>query len=385
VSNFSDFIGGGGGGAVIGEYVGFPAQGNSFTDENGAVWLKSGASTFDTTTYPDAPTLTKVLHKSTYAKSTSAWFYKSSPISVSGDWVIQINTSTNGRYAQMKKSTGVVAYNNAVFPLNRGGYYSYVAAYIECNGPNIISQISNTDDKFAVFLGGHLDGHSSQRLFLNSAYLNTQSNLAGIPATWVNEVRLVTNTGADITVGGYGGLHWDGSNKKLYVLDGGKLYTYNLTGQTWGTSTASFSGSVIYAESAAIDWKAEDSNIGTIYGMTSTATHLYVPVYYNVGGEAIHKIPLSGNLSWASGTQIFSGTNQGLYIQDSSGNVTYDNNYLSSGSLGFSGMDGSQEKFIRAKNNDLKLYEHTFAGLIGGSTPSEVGPATGVTFYQRIK
>ena len=383
MSNFSDFIGGGGGGAVIGEYVGFPAQGNSFTDENGAVWLKSGASTFDTTTYPDAPSVPRPLNKSTYAKSTSAWFYKPSPISVSGDFVIQ--GGVNNQYAQMSKSTGVVKTNNTVFPLNRSNFSLGLVAYVECSGPNIISQISNTDDKFAVYVGYHTDGSANLKLYLNSAYLSQTSSLAGMPATWVNEVKLKTNTGADITVDGYNGLHWDGSNKKLYVLDGGKLFTYSLTGQTWGTSTASFSGSSINAASAAIDWKAEDSNIGTIYGMTSTATHLYVPVYYTVGGEAVHKIPLSGNLSWASGTQIFSGTNQGLYIQDSSGNITYDNNYLSSGSLGFSGMDGSQEKFIRAKNNDLKLYEHSFAGLVGGSTPNEVGPATGVTFYQRIK
>jgi len=377
-------LGGGGGGAVIGEYVGFPAQGNSFTDENGAVWLKSGATTFDTTTYPDAPAVQKPLNKSTYAQSTSAFIYDYTPINVSGDWVIQATGNQDRRYAQANKNTGVVKYTNAVFPLNRSSYFGNCASYIECSGPNIISQISNTDDKFAVYVAGHLDGSASQRLFLNSAYLNTQSSLAGIPATWVGEVKLVTNTGAEITPSVFSGIHWDGSNKKLYVFCSGKLYTYNLTSQTWGTSTASFSGSAIYAESAAIDWQA-DSSISLIYGMTSSSTHLYMYCNLAAGGEAIYKIPLSGNLSWASGTTVASfASSQGLYIQDSSGNVTYDANYLNSGA-NFSGMDGSLEKFMRSKNNDTKLYEISYAGLIGGTTPSEVGPATGVTFYQRIK
>ena len=47
-------LGGGGGGAAINEYRFFVDRGDTFTDDDGQVWLKKGARSLDNSTYPDA-------------------------------------------------------------------------------------------------------------------------------------------------------------------------------------------------------------------------------------------------------------------------------------------------------------------------------------------
>ena len=165
-----------------------------------------------------------------------------------------------------------------------------------------------------------------------------------------------------------------------------------------------------------IDYRAE-STVGSIYSLSGSATDLFVgyaPTFEyplgEVGGASgplkIEKIPLSGNLSWASGSDVadFGNDNYAattpkgkLVVEDSEGNIQIDGStYVGQA---FYGMDGSDHTFLSA-NSSHGMYQWKMGEIIGSSTARKVGPRVGlvgadadldldlnssVTYYQRIK
>lgn len=69
MSNFSDYIGGSGGGSEVNDNKVINSNANSITTESAEVWLKSGVLSTDTTTYPNA---TSLLSGATYTNTN--WY-----------------------------------------------------------------------------------------------------------------------------------------------------------------------------------------------------------------------------------------------------------------------------------------------------------------------
>jgi hypothetical protein len=393
----TDLISAGGGGAVIGEYASFVDQGTSFTDGNGAVWLRSGSVTLDTTTYPDASSASVPASYNSYFQATNNW-NASVPtgISVSGDWALTLAGNAN-TFSQMNLATNTVNDAGTAISVIASNAKTVAIGYITCTGPNVVTAQANTDNKFAAvvrdwnnparMLSFNLDGYDDANS-IGSGSINQDSVISHTYLYKPNGQSIMLNS---LQVSG--GLHWDGPNKKLYffVADAaqGSLYVYDYTGETWGTSNAS-GPSTINADTE-IDYFAE-STVSRLYSLSASSTDLFIAYLPSPGTGSvtkIRKIPLSGNLSWASGSDIADFgkvVTNALYpqadyfVEDSQGNVTIDTN--SYASQGFYEMDGSDYTFL---SGSTKLYQWKSGDIIGSTTTTQVGPATGVTFYQRIK
>ena len=250
MSNFTDFVGGGG--SLIGEYASFNDRGPSFTDENNAVWLRTGSGTLDTTTYPDADTATIPISYSSFLQLTSSSLYSLSNggINISGDWAIW-RSGTQSRYTQMNLSTGTINANSEIIVDIPTSSEIFAIGYITCTGPGIVSSIANTDNKFGVVLR-----ESNFQLRMQAFNLDAYDNPGASPGTGAlkhDEVSigfhiLKDSSAQDIlltstsTYNFEGGIYWDAPNHKLYVIASdntqGALNVYDFTGDTFGTSDA---------------------------------------------------------------------------------------------------------------------------------------------------
>ena len=389
----STLISAGGGGAQIGEYVNFTDRGSIFTDENGFVWLKGGVVTTDTTTYPDA--IKESVMYSTPTDFLGTIAFSSNPYgalgcSSNGQWVMGPYTSQGTTYTQSNMVTGSVHAQNLAWPSVSSFNNLNSASYVTCTASSgIHSYIANTDNTFAVALGLT---NTNNACIIQSAYLygyndGNQTGAPGRPLAGADKIELMDNTGTKINSSPFthayrGGMHWDGPNNRLIVClsqavigNFCRLYIYDFSGDDWGKTTATYSPSTKNSTAAGIDYIAE-ATVDSVYGMSGSATHLYVH-YGKVGvGRSMRKIPLSGNLSWSSGTDISNkiGT---VYTESATGSVS---SALSYYGIGFRELDGTTEKFVAKVGYYLK--EFSFVPLIGEGSGQ---PTTGRFGYQRIK
>ncbi len=399
-------LGGGSAGAEINEYRFFPDRGNLWTGDNGFVWLKKGARTFDTTTYPDAYAAGNAVCKSTdYQGAAASGGTSPGGLGVSSDgaWAINYTTSYNGTYYQTDIATDTVNAPNQNWP-GTGGGWIMGTAYIKCNGSSPQSAIVNANDYFAAALVTF----SGSNLHLFAASLVGGSGTdAGKPNSNGNNFFPKDNSGTLLSASPYSYttpgqpacMHWDPVNRRLYLMmaysnNRCHLFVYYLNGSTWGHTAFGISSNDDRAN-VVINWQSQSSSGSDaayqFESMSGDSTHLYVSYYElatNAGGGRdlkIRKIPLSGNLSWSSGTTLTGvvGTgsnNKSILVQNSNGTFSVEG--LEEGPRYYKTVN-SVPKFLGHGNGTNALREFALnVATIGEDTPD---PDAAKTQYQRIK
>lgn len=333
---------GGGGGADLNEYRFFVDKGDSFTDDNGFVWLKKGARTLDTTTYPEAYAPGAAVSKSSDFKSEEAFASGnySDPqglcVDEDSEWVI-------GRFGRSSYSAYQGAYqkisSDYVSSANPPNYHTtdifLAGLYAKCTNASS-SSITNANNTIGAMLSWYNNNINLYSYSLGGGSDDNNGRLSSKQDTMI----LNNSSGTSLRTNGIFnydhtstfGMAWDKTSRKLYVMgqcdhaDNYKLYVYNLSSYTFG-----YSGFVLPTSmnaSQEIDLAATYSapNYPTFYSMSSDSTHLYI--VYNFGGDTkIRKIAKSGNLSFAGGTDLAGtisdpGTNSGLLWQNTDGTFT---------------------------------------------------------------
>lgn len=303
--------------ADINEVRFFVDRGDSFTDSNSFVWLKKGARTLDTTTYPDAFAQSAAISKTgDYQSNKTQSGNSPDGLSVSSDgaWALNYNTSYSTGYNQTDIASDTQT-GNTQWPGSYSANYLVGTAYIKCNGSSPQSSIVNANDYFAIGITSY-NGNSSPKVFMSTLTGGSGTD-AGKPNYNQGNWTLEDTNGGDLaSTYTYGTpaqpcyAHWDPVARKLYVMFAYStsrchLFVYTLTSSTFGHTAFSISGTQNHASSR-IDWHAQiGGGSPNFYTMSGDSTHLYV-LYYNstAGGRVFRKIPLSGNLSWSSGSDI---------------------------------------------------------------------------------
>ena len=398
-------LGGGSAGAEINEYRWFVDQGNTFTGDNGFVWLKKGARSYDTTTYPDAHTFASASSKSTdYQAALASGTPSPMGLGVSSDavWALNGKTTYNGTYVQTKITTDTVNDPNTYFPGLGSGDWILGTAYIKCLG-SATSTITNANNYFAVAM----KSYSGQAPMIYTANLvggtgTDNGKPDGSQGNWTPKDssgnNLLTTYSGYATPGQPACMHWDATNRKMYIMMAYTysychLFVYTLNSSDFGYTGFSVSGTQDRATSV-IDWQTTSgSDAYQFASMSGDSTHLYVS-YYSGTTDAngnrplkIRKIPLSGNLSWASGTDITGvvqavsgGSYNAILTQSSTGTFTAES--LEEGPR-FMRTVSSVDKFIGHGNSTNALREFAINVPVIGEDANDF--RLNQTQYQRIK
>ena len=402
-------LGGGSAGAEINEYRFFPDRGNLWTGDNGFVWLKKGARTFDTTTYPDAYAAGNAVCKSTdYQAAASSGGSSPGGLGVSSDgaWALNFQTIYSPFFYQTNIATDTVNAGNTYWPgTNSAYYYICGTGYIKCNGSSPQSSIVNANDYFAAAL---ITYNNNDLKVYSSSLVGGSGTDAGKPNSNQGSWSPKDSSGTLLSASPYSYndpsqpacMHWDAVNRRLYLMfaytnNRCHLFVYYLNGSNWGNTAFSVSGNDDRAN-VVVDWQSQSSS-GTdaayqLESMSGDSTHLYVSYYElatNAGGGRdvkIRKIPLSGNLSLASGTDLtglvaVSGSyGQSILVQNSNG--TFSVETLEEGPRYYKTVN-SVPKFLGHGNGTNALREFAInVPTIGEDTPD---PDAAATQYQRIK
>ena len=379
----STLISAGGGGSEINEIKFFTDRGSSFTDSNGQVWLKAGAKTVDVTTYPDADSgLTTLSFSSDYqAAESSSTSMNGKGLSLSSDnvWALNLDSGTQIRVTDL--ATGTVSHFTPYNGFNPAGV-GYVKA---AASSGLTTPLSNANGYFMGVLGG-FNGTSLLSFHLIGGSGTDAGKSNGLQAWLV--LRDPSGTGLNASPYNYtattqpAAFHWNPATRYLYVMFASSttrchLFIYNMSGNDWGNINAGNGTSTQLNASSFIDWQTQ-SGANSIYHMSGSSTHLYVHYRNASYTRNIRKIPLSGNLSWASGTDV--GTSNSGLLQNADGTFS---------TLNFRDYPvyyrtaGSTEKFLVHDNPNNKLHEITLDVPIIGQAAWDYRRAQ--TPYQRIK
>jgi hypothetical protein len=290
----------------------------------------------DTTTYPDALAQGVATSKTgdyQSNKSNSGNSPDGLSLSSDGAWALNYNTTSSGGYIQTDIASDTQT-GNTQWPGTYHPIYLAGTAYIKCNGSSPSSSIVNANDYFAIGITSY-QGSYEPKVFMSTLTGGSGTD-AGKPnsnqGNWVLEDTDGGNLNNSYQYGSPGQpcyAHWDPVARKLYVMfaysdDRCHLFVYTLTSSTFGYTGFGISGTQNHASSR-IDWHAQSGGGNrNFYSMSGDSTHLYV-LYYNstAGGRVFRKIPLSGNLSWSSGSDIAGtvsdpATGSGILVQTSS-------------------------------------------------------------------
>ncbi len=399
-------LGGGSAGAEINEYRWFPDRGNLWTGDNGFVWLKKGARSFDTTTYPDAYTASNAVSKSTDYQAAAA-SGGSSPgglgVSSDGAWALNYTTSYNLTWYQTDIASDTVNAPNQNWPGTGSGQYLTGCAYIKCAAPNQ-SSITNANNYFAV---GMVSYSNTQHKIFMTQLVGGSGTDAGKPNGNMNSFQPLDSSGTSITANPYlyytpgqpACIHWDSVNRRLYLMcaysnNRCHLFVFYMSGSGFGYNNFSVATSD-HRANVVIDWQSQSSSGSDaayeFESMSGDSTHLYVSYYtlaLNAGGSRdlkIRKIPLSGNLSWSSGTTLTGavstdGSNKSILVQNSNGTFSVEG--LEEGPRYYKTVN-SVPKFLGHGNGTNALREYAVnVPTIGEETPHYYNNSTQ---YQRIK
>jgi hypothetical protein len=403
MSKFSDFVSGGSG-AKIDEIRFFIDKGNLFTDADGQVWLKAGARTLDTTTYPDAHT-ENIAFSATADFQATGGIGSGSPrglgISSDGAWALATNTSSGNAWGHTN-ITSNVSVNNIAFP-GVSGFELLSMGYIKCNG-SVPSSISNANNYFSMAIGYYPGGQL--RGWCHSLVGGSGTDAGRLNGSQDN-FFLRDTSGNDLHTGNYvyarsstkASHHWDPVNRQLYVLFSystkgsgmSHLFRYSKSGDSFGHSGYSV-GSNNYNANAVVDLYASNVPVRQMHQMSGSSTHLYIAYQEEAPSYAlkIRKIPLSGNLSWASGTTLDgevkdSATGENLLRANSGG--TFSSYHGSYDSPTYMRTVNSKEKFMgifEGINTSYRtLTEFSIDNAAIGQASWDYRRAQ--TAYQRIK
>ena len=323
-------LGGGGGGAKINEYRFFVDRGDTFTDDDGQVWLKKGARSLDTTTYPDVHTTSLPVSTSTdyQAANVSLGHSSAKGLAVSEDGAWALNQNSGTQVAQTNIATDTV---NTVTAYS--GFTPYACSYVKVAASSGLSNsVSNANGYFAAILGSF--GGTSLVSFNLQGGSGTNAGLPnGGLAAWL---ILRDSSGTGLNTGSYAynssatnypaAVYWSRTYRRIYVMMAyayvrAHLFMYNMSGNAWGNTNAGNGSSTTLNATSTTDWGSE-SDVYQIHHMSGDSTHLHV--YYRNASYVykIRKIPLSGNLSWSSGSDSATLPTSGLIEQASDGSFS---------------------------------------------------------------
>ena len=279
-------------------------------------------------------------------------------------------------------------------------------AYIKCAG-SASSSISNANNYFAA---GMVSYSTSQNKLFMASLVGGSGTDAGKPSGNQNSFQPLDSSGTSITASPYTYytpgqptcLHWDSSSRRLYLMcaytnNRCHLFVYYMNGSTFGHTGFSIAS---YDDRAnvVIDWQSQSSGSAyMIESMSGDSTHLYVGYLSTTlasnGGYStrIRKIPLSGNLSWASGSDM-----TGTLDTDVAGTITARSILVQSATGTYSGETleampryyktvSSVPKFLGHGNSTNKLREFALNVPVIGESEGSFSSRQNQTQYLRIK
>jgi len=377
-------LGGGGSGAQINEIRFFVDQGDLFTDPDGAVWLKKGVRTLDTTTYPDAYAINTAVSRTNDYKSTSGGGQFPFVLTAAADseWALGNYRTSSNQYVYRNITEDTV--QTLAWPGTFSGTALLGTAYIKCSAPSgVNSNVANANNYFMAVTTPYTTSPQGTQIFTGYLYGGSTSQAGRLLSSY-SSVVLEDTSGNRITPTTRMPIHWDTANRKFYLMatSSGQscvLYVYDWSSQAWGyTGPNNIIGTANHA-SQQIDWHTQaGTGVISFQTMSASATHLYVNYRDAYLAFKLRKIPLSGNLSWSSGTDVGFPTGS-ILLQDDAGN--FSTTTVRDGSFAYYKTVGSTEKFL-AVNSSGRLYEFSGSALIGETTPD---PDAAKTQYQRIK
>jgi len=399
--------GGGGGGAKINEYRFFVDRGATFTDDEGFIWLKKGARSLDTTTYPDAHAAGNALSRSTdYQGAAASGGTSPGGLGVSSDgaWALNYNTSYNLTWYQTDIASDTVNFPNSYWPGTGSGQYLIGCAYIKCAAPNQ-SSITNANNYFAVGLVSY--SNTQCKIFM-SQLVGGSGTDAGKPNGNMNSFQPLDSSGTSITASPYlyytpaqpACIHWDSVNRRLYLMfaysnNRCHLFVYYMNGSGFGYNNYNIGYNDDRAN-VVVDWHTQaGASVSNFGSMSGDSTHLYVGYYSTTASSItgsntsakIRKIPLSGNLSWSSGTdmtgEIATGdSNRHILTQTSTGSFNVE--YLEEFPRYYKTVSGV-EKFLAHESSGNSLREFALNVPVIGEDLGSHSFRMNQTQYQRIK
>jgi hypothetical protein len=383
MSKFSDFVSGGGG-TLINEVKFFTDRGDSFTDSNGHVWLKAGARTLDTTTYPDADTNDVVMSFSSDYQAGASTGQPAKGLGVSSDGAWTINRFSGTSVSHTDIATDTVNTFTAY-----SGFTPFSCGYVKCAATSgLASSVSNANGYFAGMLGS-FNGTSLVSFHLVGGSGTDAGKTNGLAAWLVlrdGSGTALNNTPYSYTADSQpAAFHFNPGNRQLYVMfsystDRCHLFRYSMSSNAWGNTNAGNGTSSYINANQVVDWQTQSSAY-RIYHMSGSSTHLYV--YYQDADYApkMRKIPFSGNLNWSTGTDV-GNFPYSFFVQNSNGSFEP-----------FSKHDfpvyyrtvGSTDKFLVHDNTNYnnRIKEVTLDTPIIGQDSWDYRRAQ--TAYQRIK
>lgn len=400
MSNFSDFIGGGGGGgAQIDEIKFFVDKGETFTDDSGYVWLRNGHRLLDTTPYPDASSQVTPVCKTTDYQSNQ-YVNSASTFSVNEDnnWYMVRSQYDSDRYYVVDMDTDTKLVDNGQVPSTYGTDTDIMCmAYVKCTGSPSSSSITQADNTFVVGVcreygtinlhkwslndssgsqAGRLQSSQGRHQLFDHQSTSLSSTFAGIYDDW--------------------SIFWHQQSRTMYLLCVNNLYThlyrYDMSAYNFGHN--SFSAPSSWVANERIDWGTQmQSALGNsdyeddIITMSADSTHFYAHYYHRPTGEyRMRKIPISGNRSWASGSDV-SGAfyddvgESRLLLQNSSGTFS---NLNTDTTVQYYKTDGDgTEKYLTFTSSSPRMYEFSADNDVLGQ--KEWDYRRSQTAYQRIK
>mgnify|MGYP002282703897 CR=1 FL=1 len=394
MSNFSDFIGGSSGGSSIGEFKIFGERGETFTDTNGFLWLKTGVISTDLTTYPDAPTDGVWYNPTNYTRTTNTGNF-----SPDNGYALKNGGYLDGYVIAARQSTtsqGYTAYNfngyieTGNMPTSNSSSRYSGFNYVKCSASSgVNSNVAGAGNMFTIAI----EGYTSWSYVRLSTYTNSaDANANGKPVGLADSCVLNDESGSSIHVSiayQIGNVHFDNPNRKLYVCHGNhfnmSLYVYDFSSETaFGVTSHLISATSKNASGPALNYAPD--NCTMVRSVTFSSTHMYVAYYADDAQLFIRSIPLSGNLSWASGTDLSNFVTDEGWYQNSDGDILKSGTNYDTPYTVFYGMDGNTPTFLKTDNSN-NLNQYRAQPLIGVGTSSVIGvyQGTGTKYYMRIK
>lgn len=398
--------GGGGGGSTIGQAEYRQSSSALTTDNQGQVWLRTGTLTTDVSTYPDAVTDTFLVNDPTTHPrignfGMEAYISYVKNLSHVDGYVIGSSSYTSySRYIQAKIDGSVIGSSNQAIPSDASVMYHGAFCYGKLSGTGS-SVFTNANNMFAIgaayystagtlrLYTYHLQPTTHSRpLALNyvqSAHRNV--NVSGYSNYWA-----APNTGSGSTNPTYG-LHYYPAGRKIIFLDcssstAASLVSISPPTSTFGVTDCNINGDVT-TDQTPIDYS--DGGNRAIIGMSGDDTHIYVQYKNNDSAASDYyddnwrKIPLNGNLSWASGTDVLStpipNENTGVKAHELSGTQLSPVGGTVQSKVPFYKVDSDGEPMFFAGTH-YKFYPSKLQQAVGYSTGVT---DNGLYSYVRIK
>ena len=292
MSNFKDFIGGGGGGSEINDQKFINSTTNLITTESGEKWLKSGVTETSVASYPDASTVI-----SSIADGSSPFVVTSAPkgiVAIGSDiWILYASSMqkfantggsalitisslggsetdaralgydgthlyvVGGQYNWVAKYTTAGVYTNTSFQTNPAqaprsaawdGTYFHISNYANSTvykftQAGVYSGQSYTVQGSGCFLTV-ADGHVyAMRPNSTIDKYSTSGSFLGIFGAYAFVAGVTNNDGTSA----HSGITYDGSNFWICVLNNQRAYKFTTTKVVGLTSSLAEAGSPLYA------------------------------------------------------------------------------------------------------------------------------------------